>query len=115
MPPAACGILDFINIVLTGCLLLFISFLVWSRLFSFGGGVLSLLSLLLSLLFNLEKQGAVDVGEDTTKGDGGTNERVEFLVAANRELQMAGSDALDLEILGGILREKNMSECMTRR
>ena len=35
--------------------------------------------------------------------DGGADQRVELLVAADRELQVAGRDALDLEVLGGIL------------
>lgn len=55
------------------------------------------------------------MGQDTTKGDGGANERIEFLVTADRQLQMAGGDALDLEILGGILRRKIASAYVPRR
>lgn len=53
-------------------------------------------------LLDLEQQRAVDVGQDTTKGDGGADEGVEFLVAADSQLQVAGRDALHLEILGRI-------------
>jgi hypothetical protein len=41
--------------------------------------------------------------EDTTKGDRGADERVEFFVSADGELQVAGSDTLDFEILCSIL------------
>lgn len=40
--------------------------------------------------------------QDTTKGDGGADECVEFLVTADGELQMTRRDALDFEILGGV-------------
>lgn len=58
----------------------------------------------LLLLLNLEKQRAIDVRENTTKGDGRTNQGVQFLVATDSELQVAGGDALDLQVLGGILK-----------
>lgn len=41
--------------------------------------------------------------EDTSEGDGGANQGVEFLVPTNGKLEMAGGDALDLEILGCVL------------
>lgn len=41
--------------------------------------------------------------QDTTKGNGGADKGVELLVTANSELQVAGGDSLDLEILGGVL------------
>lgn len=44
----------------------------------------------------------MDVGEDSSSGDGGTDERVELLVSANGELEMTRGDALDTEILGGV-------------
>ena len=44
----------------------------------------------------------VDVRDDTTTGNGGLDERVELLVSADGELQVAGSDTLHLQILGGI-------------
>ena len=41
--------------------------------------------------------------KDTTEGDGGPNKGVELFVTTDGELEMAGCDALDLEILGGVL------------
>lgn len=43
------------------------------------------------------------MGQDTAKSDGGANQGVELFVAADGELQMAWGDALNLEILGGVL------------
>lgn len=40
--------------------------------------------------------------ENTTKGDRCANERVEFFVSADGELQVAGGNTLDFEILCGI-------------
>lgn len=51
---------------------------------------------LLLLLLNLEQQSAVDVGQNTTKGNGGANKGVELFITANGELQVARGDALDL-------------------
>jgi len=42
------------------------------------------------------------VWQNTSKGDGGTDQGIEFFVTPDGELEMAGSDALDLEILGGV-------------
>lgn len=64
---------------------------------------LHLLSLRLLLLLNLEQQGAVDVWQDTTKGDGGANKGIELLVTTDGELQVAGGNTLDLEVLGSVL------------
>ena len=64
---------------------------------------LNLRRLALLLLFHLEQQSSVDVRQHTTEGDGGANEGIEFLVAADSELEVARSDALDLEVLGGVL------------
>lgn len=50
-------------------------------------------------------QRAVDVRDDTTAGDRGLDERVELLVSADGQLQVAGRDALDLEVLGRVARE----------
>lgn len=61
------------------------------------------LSILLLLLFDLQQQRAVDVWQNSSKGDGGTDEGVELFVSTNGELEMAGSDTLDFEILGSIL------------
>lgn len=53
----------------------------------------------------LHDEGLVDVGDDTAASDGGLDQGVELLVAADGELQVAGSDALDLEVLRGVARE----------
>ena len=51
----------------------------------------------------------MDVGDDTTTGDRGLDERVELLVTTDGELQVARGDTLDLEVLGGVSRElKNL-------
>jgi hypothetical protein len=47
-------------------------------------------------------QRAVDVRDDTAAGDRGLDERVQLLVTANGELQVAGGDALHLQILRGV-------------
>lgn len=43
------------------------------------------------------------MGEDTTEGDGGADKGVELLITTDGKLEMAGSNTLDLEVLGGIL------------
>lgn len=57
------------------------------------------------LLLNLEQQRTVDTRKDTTKGNGGTDQGVQLFVTTDRKLQVAGSDTLDLEILGGVTCE----------
>ena len=64
---------------------------------------LALKSLSLLLLLDLQQQSAVDVWEDTTKSDGGPDEGVELLVTTDGELEVTRGDALDLEVLGGVL------------
>jgi len=44
----------------------------------------------------------VDVGNDTTTGNGCLNERVQLLITANGQLQVAGGDTLHFEIFRGI-------------
>ncbi len=61
---------------------------------------------LLLLLLDLEQQRAVDVGQDTAEGDGGADQGIELLVAADGKLQVAGRDALDLEVLRRVLEGK---------
>ena len=65
---------------------------------------LSLDSLFL-LLLDLQKQGAIDVGKDTPKGNGGTNQGIKFFITANRKLKVTRGNALDFEILGSILED----------
>lgn len=43
--------------------------------------------------------------QDTTKRNRRPDQRIQLLVAANRELQVARRDALDLEILGRVAGE----------
>lgn len=64
---------------------------------------LGLDGLILLLLLDLEQQRAVDVRQYASEGDGGADQGVQLLVAADGELQVAGRDALDLEVLGGVL------------
>lgn len=44
----------------------------------------------------------MNVGDDTTAGNGGLDEGVELLITADGELKVAGGDALHLEVLGGV-------------
>ena len=57
----------------------------------------------LLLLFNLKKQGTVDVRKNASESDCGPDERVKLFVAADSELEMTRRYALDLEVLGGVL------------
>ena len=47
----------------------------------------------------------MDVRDHSTPGDGGLDQRVELLVTADRELEMARRDTLDLEVLAGVAGE----------
>lgn len=71
---------------------------------------LGLCGLGLLLLFDLEQECAVDVGQHTTKGDGGANQGVELFVTADSELEVARGDALDLEVLGRVLYGLDVSD-----
>lgn len=64
---------------------------------------LSLNSLVLLLLLNLEEESAVDMRQDTSEGDGGADQSVELLITTDSELQVAGGDTLNFEILGSVL------------
>lgn len=64
---------------------------------------LSLQSLCLLLLLDLEQQSTVDVWQHTTERDGGADESVKLLVATDSELKVARRNTLHLEILGSIL------------
>lgn len=44
----------------------------------------------------------MDVGDNTSTSNGGLDERVKFLVTADRQLQVAGGDALNLQVLACI-------------
>lgn len=66
---------------------------------------LSLNSLILLLLFDLEQESAVDVWQDTSEGNGGADQGIEFFVTTDGELQMARGNALDFEVLGSVLQK----------
>ena len=66
-------------------------------------GPLCLGSLGLLLLLDLEEKGAVDVRKDTSEGDGGADQGVQLFIATDGKLEMAGGDALDLEVLRRVL------------
>ena len=52
----------------------------------------------------------MNVGDDSSTGDGGFDEAVKFFVTTNGKLKMAGRNALDFEILGGVAGKlKNFS------
>lgn len=57
------------------------------------------------LLVGLNDQGLVDVRDHTTASNGGLDERVKLLVAADSKLQVARSDSLHLEVLAGVTGE----------
>lgn len=57
------------------------------------------------LLGGLVDERLVDVGDDTAAGDGGLDEGVELLVAADGELQVARRDTLHLEVLARVTRQ----------
>lgn len=40
--------------------------------------------------------------QNTSKGNGGTDKRIEFFITSDSELEMAWRDALDFEILGSV-------------
>lgn len=44
----------------------------------------------------------MDVRNDTTLSDSSSDEAVQLFVTADGELQVAGGDALDFEVLGGV-------------
>lgn len=44
----------------------------------------------------------VDMWQDTTSGNGSTDELVELFIASNGQLQVPRSDSLDTKIFGGV-------------
>ena len=44
----------------------------------------------------------MDMWQDTTSGNGSTDELVELFIASNGQLQVPRSDSLDTKIFGGI-------------
>ena len=68
--------------------------------------VLTLERLGLLLLLHLEQEGAVDVWQHTTVCNRRADQGVELFVTTDGELEVAGCDTLDLEVLGSILSWK---------
>lgn len=61
-------------------------------------------------LGRLHDQSLVDVGDHTTASDGRLDEGIELLVTADSELQVAGGNTLDFQVLRSIACEfKNFS------
>ena len=54
------------------------------------------------LLSGLHDEGLVDVGDNTTTGDGSLDKSIKLLVTADSELEMSGGDALHLQVLAGV-------------
>ena len=50
------------------------------------------------LLLGLHDESLVDMGDNTTTGNGGLDQGVELLISADRQLQVARSDTFDLEV-----------------
>jgi hypothetical protein len=44
----------------------------------------------------------VDVGDDSSSGDGGLDQGVQLLVSSDGELQVSRRDSLHLQVLGGV-------------
>ena len=63
-------------------------------------GLLTDLHLLAALgLVALVDERLVDVGDDTTTGDGGLDKGVKLLISTDGKLQVPGRDTLDLKVL----------------
>jgi len=64
----------------------------------------------LDLLRGLDDQSLVDVGDYSSSSDGGLDQRVQFFVSSDCELQVSGSDSLDLQVFGRVSCEfENLS------
>jgi hypothetical protein len=59
-------------------------------------------SLSLALASLSDQKVLVDVGNDTSTGNSGLDEKIELLVSPDSELQMSGSDSPDFEVLGSV-------------
>src|SRR5690554_5486458 len=54
------------------------------------------------LLLLLGQEVLVDVRHDTTTSNRGSDQDIQFLITSDREMEMTGSDTLDLELLRGV-------------
>ena len=59
-------------------------------------------SLSLALASLSDQKVLVDVGNDTSAGNSGLDEKIELFVSPDSELQMSGSDSSDFEVLGSV-------------
>jgi len=59
-------------------------------------------AILLAFLACLLNEGLVDVWDDTTAGNGGLNQAIEFLITTNGELKVSWCDTFDLQVLGSV-------------
>ena len=67
---------------------------------------------LLGLLGLLWQQNSLDVGQNTTLGDGHTSEQlVQFLVVADGQLQVAGDDPALLVVAGSVAGQLEHLSC----
>ncbi len=57
------------------------------------------------LLVCLVNQRLVDVRDHTSAGNGRLDQCIQLLISANSQLEVAGGDTLNLEILGGVTSE----------
>lgn len=64
--------------------------------------ILKTLLLLLGAFSLLANERFVDMRNDSSSSNGGLDECIQLLVTTDGELQMAGSDTLHLQILGGV-------------
>lgn len=60
------------------------------------------LGLVLLLLLHLEQQRTVDTWQDTTESDGGADQSIQLLVTTDGQLQVAGRDTLDFQVLSSV-------------
>lgn len=56
-------------------------------------------------LLELANERDVDVGQDTSAGDGGLDELIEFVISTNSQKQVTRIDTLDVHVLGGVSSE----------
>ena len=54
------------------------------------------------LLASLHHQGLVDVGDNTAASNGSLDKGVQLFITADRQLEVARSNALDLEVLASV-------------
>ena len=59
----------------------------------------------------LADEGLVDVGDDTTAGNGSLDQGVQLLVSPDGELEMPRGDSLHLQVLGGVAGQLKHLDC----